>query len=112
MPFQPKDLKIVRRDFSHLVTKAEKMDVRIDEAAKPLLFGATGYYAASPTSGRSRSIVRESAHGAWDDLLQAKQGEILMEADIWTWIRRWFPDPIQGEQVPNIMADWMHKMNF
>jgi hypothetical protein len=112
MPFQPKDMKIVRRDFSHLCTVAEKRNVRIDETARPLLFGAAGYYTAAPTIGRSRSIVRQSAHGAWDDLLQAKQGEILLEADIWTWIRRWFPDPIQGEQVPIVIADWMDKMNL
>lgn len=83
MPFQPKELKIVRRDFSHLVTEAEKKDVRIAETAKPLLFGAVGYYAAAPTSIQVRYTLRDSAHNTWDELLQAKQGDILIQADIW-----------------------------
>jgi hypothetical protein len=42
-------------------------------------------------------------------MLQEKQGQVLLQEDIRKWIEIWFPDPVQGEQIPIQIADWMGK---
>lgn len=112
MEFEPKHLHIAYGDFSQLVGKANSKGVSIAETAKPLLFGAVGYCTAGAAKDELQIKVRDSAQQAWTDLLDGKQGQIILQEDIWEWIRRWFPDPIQGEQVPIVIDRWMQKWNL
>ncbi len=87
-------------DFSDLFAEATRENIHIDEDAVPLLLGAVACF-ASPEGegGHLNEQVRKQAKSSWDEVLQRKQGEIIVQADIWEWIKRWFPDPVEAERI-------------
>lgn len=99
-------------DFSDLFAQAEKKNTTIDEKAVPLLMGVTAYCAAAPVGTWPGGNARERAMNTWAVMLQEKQGQVLLQEDIWKWIKRWFPDPVQGERIPIQIADWMGKLEI
>ena len=111
MPIRSSDFQQVFGDFSDLFAEAEKKNATIHEGAIPLLMGAVAYSAARPQRGMTGAPeVKRRAQLAWSDLVQHKQGQIVVQADIWEWIRKWFPDPIQGERMPDEIANFMEKL--
>ena len=109
MAIQSKYFQQAFGDFSELFANAESKNVTIHEKAVPLVLSAVAYCAGavSPDSAESRGEVRDRAVRTWDTMLTEKKGEVIVQADIWKWIRDWFPDPIQGERVPIEIKDWM-----
>jgi predicted lipoprotein len=111
MPIRSSDFQQVFGDFSDLFAQAEKKNATIHEKAVPLLMGAVAYCAARPRHDLpDASEVRQRAQNAWSELVQHKQGQMLAQADIWEWIRKWFPDPVQGERIPNEIANFMERL--
>jgi hypothetical protein len=107
MPIHSSNFQQVFGDFSDLFAEAEKKNATIHEDAVPLLMGAVAYYAAPP---KRASEVRERAQLAWSDLVQQKQDQMLAQADIREWIRKWFPDPVQSERIPDEIANFMRNL--
>jgi hypothetical protein len=112
MPIQSRHLQQAFGDFSDLFAEAEKTNATIHEKAVPLLLGAVAYCAVPPVGGQSRGDVRNRALSAWVNMLEEKQGQVILQADIWEWIRKWLPDPVQGERAPITVADFMGKLGI
>jgi hypothetical protein len=112
MPIQSRHLQQAFGDFSDLFAEAEKTNATIHEKAVPLLLGAVAYCAVSPAGGQPRGEVRNRALSTWVSMLEEKQGHVIMQADIWEWIRKWLPDPVQGERAPITVADFMGKLGI
>jgi len=112
MPIRSSDFHDAFGDFSDLFAKAEKKNATIHEKAVPLLLGAVAYCATSPRVAPARMQIRDKAVKSWDDMLQLKQGQILVQADIRDWIHKWFPDPVQAERIPIELTDWMGKLDI
>ncbi len=110
MVLQSSHLQQAFSDFSDLFAEAEKHNVNIDAQAVPQILGAVAYYAVSPTHLKPDLKARESAMRAWQDVLENKRGQMIMQADIGDWIRRWFPDPPQAEQIALHIKDWTEKL--
>ena len=110
MPVQSKELQETFGDFSDLFGEAAKRNVTIHESAVPALSGAVAYSAIA--SRRSGPLVLDPKYvvGTWRDVLNQKEGEVIMEEDIWKWIRKWFPDPVQGELVRADIQDWVNRL--
>jgi hypothetical protein len=110
MPVQSKQFQQAFSDFSDLFAEAENKNVTIHEDAVPALLGAVAYSAIASTRLCTAGPSRENAIQAWRDVLAEKQGQVIMQADIWKWIREWFPDPVQGERIRIYVQDWMEKL--
>lgn len=107
MPIRSSDFQEAFGDFSDLLAQAEQRQLTIDEKAVPLLLGTVAYCAASPRFGVQRGQIREQALKSWGNMLQQRQGQVLVQEDIWRWIKEWFPDPIEMERNPMKLTDWM-----
>lgn len=112
MPIQSRHLQQAFGDFSDLLAEAGKKDASIHEKAVPLLLGAVAYYAVRPEGAQPGRKIRDRALNTWVRMLEEKQGQVILQADIWKWIKRWLPDPVQGEHVPIDIADWMRKLGL
>jgi hypothetical protein len=112
MPIQSRNLQQAFGDFSTLFAEAEEKNATVHERAMPLLLGAVTYCSVSPQAGQLPGEVRSRALNSWLEMVDEKQGQVLMQADIWKWIRKWFPDPIQGERVPVVIAEWVAKLDI
>jgi hypothetical protein len=110
MPVKSKQFQQTFGDFSDLFGEAAKKNVTIHENAVPTLLGAVAYCAIASFPSYPAGMSRENAISTWRDVLEQKQGQVLVQADIREWIRKWFPDPVQGEQVHIDIQDWMEKL--
>jgi len=112
MPIQPKNLQQAFGDFSDLLAEAEKRNMSFHNKAVPLLQRVVVRVAASPVRAMPAGRLHPQALSSWSELLDQKQGQVIVEADIIEWLRRWFPDPVQGERIPLGVEDWMREFDI
>jgi hypothetical protein len=112
MPIRSGQFQRAFVDFSDLFAEAEKKNTSIHEQAVPVILGAVAYCAASPDALPIQATVRNRALSTWGNMLEEKQGQMLLQADIWEWIKEWFPDPVQGERVSKDIKNWMGKKDI
>ena len=108
MPIPPRDFQTAFGDFSDLFAEADKKSASIHESAVPLLLKAVTYCAVAPGGVQPGGEVRARARSTWTNMLEEKEGQVILQADIRHWIRKWWlPDPIHVDRIPREIADWM-----
>ncbi len=110
MPVQSVQIQQAFGDFSDLFGEAAKKNVTIHENAVPALLGAVAYSAIASTRVRPFAPVPGNVVDTWRGVLEQKQGQVIVQDDIWKWIREWFPDPVQGDRVRIDIQDWIEKL--
>jgi hypothetical protein len=112
VPIQPKNLQQAFGNFSDLFAEADKRNMTIHKRAVPLLLGAVARVAAFPGRGMPAGKLHQQALSSWSELLDQKQRQVTVQADIIERLKRWFPDPVQGERIPLGVEDWMGKLDI
>jgi hypothetical protein len=109
MPVDPREFQNTFRGFSDLFAEIARQNISVGDDVLPAVLAAVSYCVLFPPQASSAAPTSHVALKEWQDVLQEKRGQVITQDDVYEWIKKLCPDPVQATRIRTFIENRIRK---